>query len=58
MDVVSETEWAPALEEIRAEEKRTTRAAAALENWEDSPPDRPQGDPYTWWRRHDEYERS
>jgi predicted dithiol-disulfide oxidoreductase (DUF899 family) len=28
------------------------------ETWEDSPPDRPQGDPYTWWRRHDEYERS
>ncbi len=28
------------------------------ENWEDSPPDRPQGDPYTWWRRHDEYERN
>ncbi len=26
------------------------------EKWEDSPPDRPQGDPYTWWRRHDEYE--
>ena len=28
------------------------------ESWEDSPPDRPQGDPYTWWRRHDEYERN
>ncbi len=28
------------------------------ENWEDSPPGRPQGDPYTWWRRHDEYERN
>ena len=28
------------------------------EQWEDSPPDRPQGEPYTWWRRHDEYERS
>ncbi|HTU96292.1 MAG TPA: DUF899 domain-containing protein [Solirubrobacteraceae bacterium] len=28
------------------------------ENWEDSPPDRPQGDPYTWWHRHDEYARS
>jgi predicted dithiol-disulfide oxidoreductase (DUF899 family) len=28
------------------------------ESWEDSPPDRPQGDPYTWWCRHDEYERS
>jgi predicted dithiol-disulfide oxidoreductase (DUF899 family) len=28
------------------------------ESWEDSPPGRPQGDPYTWWRRHDEYERS
>ena len=28
------------------------------ENWEDSPPDRPQGDPYIWWRRHDEYERN
>ena len=26
------------------------------ENWEDSPPGVPQGAPYTWWRRHDEYE--
>jgi predicted dithiol-disulfide oxidoreductase (DUF899 family) len=28
------------------------------ESWEDSPPGHPQGDPYTWWRRHDEYERN
>ncbi len=28
------------------------------ETWEDSPPDRPQSEPYTWWRRHDEYDRS
>jgi predicted dithiol-disulfide oxidoreductase (DUF899 family) len=27
------------------------------ETWEDSPPGRPQTEPYTWWRRHDEYER-
>jgi predicted dithiol-disulfide oxidoreductase (DUF899 family) len=26
------------------------------EDWEDSPPGRPQTAPYTWWRRHDEYE--
>jgi predicted dithiol-disulfide oxidoreductase (DUF899 family) len=26
------------------------------EAWEDSPPGTPQGDPYVWWRRHDEYE--
>ena len=26
------------------------------EEWEDSPPDRPQTPPYVWWRRHDEYE--
>lgn len=26
------------------------------ENWEDSPPGYPQTPPYTWWRRHDEYE--
>ncbi len=26
------------------------------EHWEDSPADRSQGDPYMWWRRHDEYE--
>jgi predicted dithiol-disulfide oxidoreductase (DUF899 family) len=26
------------------------------EDWEDSPPGRPQTPPYTWWRRHDEYE--
>ena len=25
------------------------------ETWEDSPADRPQGDPYIWWRLHDEY---
>ena len=25
------------------------------ENWEDSPAGWPQGEPYTWWRRHDEY---
>jgi predicted dithiol-disulfide oxidoreductase (DUF899 family) len=27
------------------------------ETWEGSPPGRPQTEPYTWWRRHDEYER-
>jgi predicted dithiol-disulfide oxidoreductase (DUF899 family) len=26
------------------------------ENWEDSPEGYPQGPPYDWWRRHDEYE--
>jgi predicted dithiol-disulfide oxidoreductase (DUF899 family) len=26
------------------------------EEWEDSPPGTPQGAPYEWWRRHDEYE--
>ena len=26
------------------------------ENWEDSPEGWPQTPPYTWWRRHDEYE--
>jgi predicted dithiol-disulfide oxidoreductase (DUF899 family) len=26
------------------------------EDWEDSPPGYPQGPPYEWWRRHDEYE--
>jgi predicted dithiol-disulfide oxidoreductase (DUF899 family) len=25
------------------------------ENWEDSPDGWPQGPPYEWWRRHDEY---
>jgi predicted dithiol-disulfide oxidoreductase (DUF899 family) len=25
------------------------------EEWEDSPPGRPQTPPYEWWRRHDEY---
>jgi len=25
------------------------------EKWEDSPPGRPQGEPYMWWRLHDEY---
>jgi predicted dithiol-disulfide oxidoreductase (DUF899 family) len=27
------------------------------ENWEDTPAGRPQTEPYTWWRRHDEYEK-
>jgi predicted dithiol-disulfide oxidoreductase (DUF899 family) len=26
------------------------------EEWEDSPDGYPQGKPYEWWRRHDEYE--
>jgi predicted dithiol-disulfide oxidoreductase (DUF899 family) len=26
------------------------------ETWEDSPAGRPQSEPYTWWRRHDEYQ--
>jgi predicted dithiol-disulfide oxidoreductase (DUF899 family)/ketosteroid isomerase-like protein len=26
------------------------------EEWEDAPPGTPQTKPYTWWRRHDEYE--
>lgn len=26
------------------------------ETWEDTPEGRPQGEPYKWWRRHDEYE--
>lgn len=25
------------------------------ETWEDTPTGRPQGEPYSWWRRHDEY---
>ncbi|MES2661460.1 MAG: DUF899 domain-containing protein [Verrucomicrobiota bacterium] len=25
------------------------------ELWEDTPPGRPQSEPYQWWRRHDEY---
>jgi predicted dithiol-disulfide oxidoreductase (DUF899 family) len=25
------------------------------EDWEESPSGRPQGEPYSWWRRHDEY---
>ena len=25
------------------------------ERWEESPPGRPQSEPYQWWRRHDEY---
>ena len=28
------------------------------EEWEDSPPGRPQTPPYQWWRLHDEYEES
>lgn len=27
------------------------------EEWEDTPPGRPQTPPYQWWRRHDEYGR-
>lgn len=25
------------------------------EMWQDVPPGRPQGEPYTWWRLHDHY---
>jgi predicted dithiol-disulfide oxidoreductase (DUF899 family) len=25
------------------------------EEWEDTPPGRPQSPPYQWWRKHDEY---
>ena len=28
------------------------------EEWEDSPPGRPQTPPYQWWRKHDEYEQA
>jgi predicted dithiol-disulfide oxidoreductase (DUF899 family) len=31
-------------------------ALGRQENWEDSPPGYPQGPPYEWWRRHDEYD--
>ncbi|GAA5157112.1 thioredoxin family protein [Pseudonocardia eucalypti] len=30
-------------------------ALGRQENWEDSPHGWPQGEPYSWWRRHDEY---
>ena len=124
MEIVSDRQWAEALEELRVEEKRATRAADALaakrrrlpavavekpyrfqgpdgseifglsvfvteggrvlrtyftdgrgvealgsvwtfldrtplgrqEQWEDSPPGVPQSAPFTWWRRHDEYD--
>lgn len=28
------------------------------ETWENSPAGRPQGEPYIWWRRHDEYDQA
>ena len=28
------------------------------EEWEDTPPGRPQSPPYQWWRLHDRYEAS
>jgi predicted dithiol-disulfide oxidoreductase (DUF899 family) len=31
-------------------------ALGRQESWEDSPPGYPQGAPYEWWRRHDEYD--
>jgi predicted dithiol-disulfide oxidoreductase (DUF899 family) len=31
-------------------------ALGRQEEWEDTPEGRPQGPPYDWWRRHDEYE--
>jgi predicted dithiol-disulfide oxidoreductase (DUF899 family) len=31
-------------------------ALGRQESWEDSPPGYPQGPPYEWWRRHDEYD--
>jgi predicted dithiol-disulfide oxidoreductase (DUF899 family) len=32
-------------------------ALGRQETWEDSPPGWPQTHPYTWWRKHDEYDR-
>ena len=32
-------------------------ALGRQESWEDSPAGYPQTEPYTWWRRHDEYEK-
>jgi predicted dithiol-disulfide oxidoreductase (DUF899 family) len=31
-------------------------ALGRQESWEDSPPGHPQGPPYEWWRRHNEYD--
>jgi predicted dithiol-disulfide oxidoreductase (DUF899 family) len=31
-------------------------ALGRQESWEDCPPGYPQGPPYEWWRRHDEYD--
>jgi predicted dithiol-disulfide oxidoreductase (DUF899 family) len=31
-------------------------ALGRQENWEDSPEGYPQGEPYGWWNRHDEYD--
>jgi predicted dithiol-disulfide oxidoreductase (DUF899 family) len=52
MQVVSETEW--------TERAWTFLDLTPLGRQErgDSPPYRPQTEPYTWWRRHDEYKRS
>jgi predicted dithiol-disulfide oxidoreductase (DUF899 family) len=33
-------------------------ALGRQETWEDSPHGYPQTEPYQWWRRHDEYEKT
>ena len=33
-------------------------APGSREEWEDTPPGRPQSPPYQWWRLHDRYEAS
>ena len=53
MQVVSETEWTECVWTVP-----DLTPLGRQERWEDSPPDRPQTEPYTRWRRHDEYKRS
>jgi predicted dithiol-disulfide oxidoreductase (DUF899 family) len=67
--MVSPAEWQASFEALLAKEKAVTAARDEMSaarrrmpmmrvGTEDSPPGRPQGEPYQWWRRHDEYGRS
>jgi predicted dithiol-disulfide oxidoreductase (DUF899 family) len=62
--VVSAGEWEVARERLLVKEEALGSVWTFLdltplrrqEEWEDSPAAYPQTPPYTWWRRHDEYD--
>ena len=53
--IVAQAEWRTALTTLL---DKDLTPLGRQEDWEDSPNGRPQTVPYTWWRRHDEYDDS